>query len=538
MTKQSFVRGAAILTLAGISARIVGALFRIILAVLITDEGVGLYQMAYPVYSTLLAVSTAGIPIAISKLVAENLAHGNYQGAYRVFQTARTILALSGLFIFAFMFWGAGYFVQLFQLDARAYLSLIAISPAIFFVSIMSAYRGFFQGRQQMLPTALSQVAEQLGRVAVATVLVIIFLPRGLEYAAAGACFGAAAGAFFGLVVLLFTWWRQRRAFLNQVLHQGENHAQAFWGAAKSIFALAVPITLGSLVMPLINLVDLIFVPQRLQAAGIIKSEATALYGQLTGMAAPLVHIPTILTVALAISLVPAISEALALGRKRLLQGRAYLAVRVTLILGIPCAAGLYLLAEPVCILLFKNAEAGSVLAVMALGVIFLTLYQTTSAVLQGLGKTMDPVKTLFWGALIKTILTWYLTALPHLHIRGAALATVIGFGISAILNLYYVQKYTGMPFYIEDTIYKPLAAAAVMGLGVLLLYRTTAAFAVTITAYVNHAATLLSIAGGVIIYFLVLMLLGGIKRSDLLLIPRVGPVCVRIAEKLNILRG
>ncbi|NLM51303.1 MAG: polysaccharide biosynthesis protein [Firmicutes bacterium] len=539
MTKQSFVRGAAILTLAGISVRIIGALFRIILAVLITDEGVGLYQMAYPVYSTLLAISTAGIPIAISKLVAENLAHDNYLGAYRVFQTAKRILALSGLVIFALMFWGAGYFVELFQLDSRAYLSLIGISPAIFFVSIMSAYRGFFQGQQQMLPTALSQVAEQLGRVAVATILVVIFLPQGLEYAAAGACFGAAAGAFFGLSLLLLAWWRQKKAFLTNVQCQSDSSSPAFWGTARRIFALAVPITLGSLVMPLINLVDLVFVPQRLQAAGLMKSEATALYGQLTGMAAPLVHIPTIITVALAISLVPAISEALALGRKRLLQSRAYLAVRVTLILGIPCAAGLYLLAEPICLLLFQNADAGSVLAVMSLGVIFLTLYQTTAAILQGLGKTMDPVLTLFWGALVKTALTWYLTALPQLHIRGAALATVVGFGISAILNLYYVQKYIGMPFYAEEAIFKPLTSAAVMGLGVLLLYRNTEArLLVTIPGWANHAATLVSIAGGVVIYVLMLLLLGGIKRSDLLLIPKVGPVVVRIAERFHLLRG
>ena len=214
LTKQSFVKGAAILTLAGLSVRFVGAFFRIVLAMLISDEGIGLFQMAYPIYSTLLAVSTAGIPIAISKLVAENLARGNYRGAYRTFRIALTILALSGFAISAVLYFGAELFTRVVTQDPRAYLPLISISPAIFLVTVMSAYRGFFQGQQQMMPTALSQIAEQIGRVVIALLLVVILLPRGLEYAAAGASFGAAAGAFCGLVLLMFIWLRQKRSFL------------------------------------------------------------------------------------------------------------------------------------------------------------------------------------------------------------------------------------------------------------------------------------------------------------------------------------
>ncbi|HHX74532.1 MAG TPA: polysaccharide biosynthesis protein [Firmicutes bacterium] len=538
MTRQSIVRGAAILTLAALFVRIVGAFFRIALAALIKDEGVGLYQMAYPVYSTLLAISTAGIPTAISKLVSENLAHGNYRGAYRAFRIAQTMLAVSGLVIFAFMFFGANIFISVFRLDPRAYLPVVAMSPAVFFVTLMSAYRGFFQGQQQMLPTALSQITEQLGRVVFALVLVLLFLPSGLTHAAAGASSGAAVGAFLGLAVLLVAWWRQKKFFLAEIGRQVLPDRQSAAGIVVRILSQAVPITLGSLVLPLISLADLVLVPQRLAAAGFDSARATELYGQLTGLATPLVHIPTIMTTALAVSLVPAISEALALGRSRLLQERAYLAVRVTLLLGIPCAAGLYLLADPICLLLYNNGEAGSVLSVLALGVVFLTLYQTTSGILQGVGRTMDPVVTLFWGAVVKTVLTWLLAANPAFHIRGAALATVLGFAVAAILNLYRLQVLTGMPLRAGETLLKPLAAACVMGAAVYYLYhKLEAVFIARGLGRAGDAATCLTIAAGVCIYFLILLLTGGIKREDLLLLPKAGPRLAALAEKLHLIR-
>lgn len=539
LTKQSFVKGAAILTLAGLSVRGVGAVFRIVLAILITDEGVGLYQMAYPVYSTLLAISTAGIPIAISKLVAENVTYGNYRGAYRIFKTALFLLALFGLIVSLVLYQGADYFARAIAMDERAYLPLISISPAIFLVSVMSAYRGFFQGQQQMIPTAFSQIAEQLGRVVIGLVLVVLLLPRGLAYAAAGASFGAAAGALCGLCVLVVTWWQQRKGYLRHMQRQTAVDHQSFASIIKKIFSLAVPITLGSLVMPLISIVDLSVVPLRLRAAGFDISRATALYGQLAGMATPIIHIPTIITVSLAISLVPAISSALALHKTHLLQARAYLAMRLTLLLGIPSAFGLYLLAEPICVLIFNNAEAGGVLAVSALGVIFLTLYQTTSAILQGLGRMMIPVINLFWGALVKTGVTWLLTARPDFNVRGAALATVLGFGIAALLNVYQVQRLTGMPMRPLETIFKPLLASAVMGISVVACYGyAETMFMALQIAKANHIATIISVVVGAGLYLFCMLMIGGITRDDLLMIPRLGPSLVTLAARFHILRG
>jgi stage V sporulation protein B len=538
LTRQSFMKGAAILTMAGASVRFFGAFFRIVLAMLIGDEGVGLFQMAYPVYSTLLAVSTAGIPIAISKLVAENLAYGNYRGAYKIFRVALAIMAISGLLVSFALYFGAGLITRVITQDPRAYYPLLSISPAIFLVTVMSAYRGFFQGQQQMMPTALSQIAEQAGRVVVALLLVMALLPMGLEYSAAGASFGAAAGALLGLLLLLVLWWRQKQDFLRRMRTQRVGDTQTATGILYRLLMLSVPITLGSLVLPLITIVDLFLVPHRLHAAGFDTARATALYGQLTGMAGPIVHIPTIITVALSISLVPAISQALALKNRALIRERSYLAVRMTLLLGLPSAVGLYLLAEPITVLLFRNAEAGRVLAVMSFGVIFLTLFQTTSAILQGLGRTMDPVVNLFWGASFKTGLTWYLTALPAMHISGAALATVIGFGVAALMNVYRVQQLTGMPLRAPESIFKPLAASLAMAGVVMAVHRQLAGLQGLIgPSLAGKAATLSAVTVGALAYLIFLLVLGGIRQDDLTVLPKIGPALARWAQRLHLLR-
>jgi stage V sporulation protein B len=201
-SNSAFVRGAAILALTGITARVIGAVFRVVLAAILGDEGIGLYQYAYPIYSTLLVLSTAGIPVALSKIMAEKIALGDYLEAQRVFKIAFILLASSGFVITLVMLLGAEFIALSLIKDAKALYPLLAISPAIFFVTIMASLRGFFQGQQNMTPTALSQLIEQLARVGFSIALVLFLIPAGLEYAAAGATSGAAAGGLAGLLLL------------------------------------------------------------------------------------------------------------------------------------------------------------------------------------------------------------------------------------------------------------------------------------------------------------------------------------------------
>ncbi len=311
MMGQSFLKGAFILSIAGLIVKLMGALYRIPLARLIGGEGMGLYQMAYPVYTMILALSTAGIPVAISILVAEKNAKGDYQGGKRVFWVSLILLSIIGagfsVILYFNSFWLAGNILY----DERAFYAIIAISPAIFITAITSAFRGYFQGNQTMIPTALSQVFEQLVRVITVLGLAYFLLPYGIEFAAAGATFGAVTGSIAAVLILMVFY----------IVQRGEGKSKSSYNYLKkesviSIMArialIAVPLSIGGLVMPVMQLIDATIVPLRLQAAGFSIARATELFGQFSGMANTLINLPTIITISLAVSLVPAISEAMA----------------------------------------------------------------------------------------------------------------------------------------------------------------------------------------------------------------------------------
>ncbi|NMA92128.1 MAG: polysaccharide biosynthesis protein [Firmicutes bacterium] len=539
---NTFVRGAAILAAAGVVVRLMGAALRIILASpgLLGDQGIGLYQMAYPVFSTLLTISTAGIPVAISKLIAENLALSNYRQAFRVFRIALIILTLTGLVITLAMLGGAGYIAEVIIRQPLAYNSLAAIAPAIFFVTMMSVFRGYFQGRQRMLPTAISQLVEQLGRVIASLYLVITLLPRGLEFAAAGASFGAVAGSVLGLAVLLIIYFWDRPRFKGQVSRRALPGA-GFSKIVSQILRLAVPITLGSLIMQLFTLIDLGLVTRRLQVAGFTVDRATALYGQLTGMASSVIYFPNVVVIALGVSLVPAISEALARKNRELITGRTDLAIKITVLFSLPAAVGLYILAAPITVFLFTSeaVEAAAPLAALSWSVIALSLYITSTNIMQGLGRPTIPVLNMVYGGAVKAILCWFLTANPVWNVVGAAVASLIGLAVAAIANLYYLTRLTGWKFNTMKLVIRPGIAVVVMAAAVHVAYRGFFPLAGYWLAPgpANGVAVIGSIAVGLAIYGLALLLSGSINREELNLVPILGGFLVKLTGRYNLLR-
>ncbi|HOB87371.1 MAG TPA: polysaccharide biosynthesis protein [Bacillota bacterium] len=537
---RTFIKGAAILALAGVTVRFIGAVMRIVLAALMGDEGIGLYQMAYPIYSTLLAISTAGIPVAISKLVAENIALRDYREARRVFRISTAILTLSGLVIAIILAAGANFTAVVIVKEPRAVYPLLAIAPAIFFVTIMSAIRGFFQGQQRMGPTALSQFVEQVARVVVAIVLVLVLLPVGLEYAAAGAAAGAVAGGMAGLLLLIILNLRERKRFNRLVQRQPARHRPASrWTIIKRIFSLAIPITFGSLIMPLSTTLDLAVVPRRLQDAGFTPERATALYGQLTGMASSVIYFPSVVTMALSMSLVPAISEAFVLKQRRLITSRTSVAIKLTVLFAFPAAVGLYLLAEPITILLFNNAEAGYPLAVMSWSLIPLCLYITTTGIMQGLGRPALPVINMAVGALVKVVLAWFLTAIPELHVGGAGWASVVSMIVAALLNLYYIARLTEWRFRWWELVISPGLSVAAMSAAVILFFKIASQVGGAHLSFrvANAVATLGAIIVGVVIYGVALLVSGSLTREELEQIPRYGERLAEIARRLRLIK-
>ena len=534
--KQSnqFLKGTLILTVGGMIVKVIGSLNWIILSRVLGGEGIGLYQMAFPIYLLALSVSSAGIPVAISIITAERLAFQDYRGANRVFYLSLLVLAGTGLFFSGLLYTGAGWLIeQRLIRDPRAYYSLIALSPAIFFVTILSSFRGYLQGWQLMTPTAVSQIVEQIFRVGAMLIFAAMLLPKGLEYAAGGASMGAGTGAVAGLLVLIYSYWRVQQKNKEQIKAQppAEN-AESNRKLLGRIIKLALPVSLSSLMLPAVANLDLFIVPLRLETAGYAVEQATELFGYLTGMAVPLVNLATIFTAALATSLVPAISREYSLGNWENIKQRIAAAMRITNLVTIPAAVILWLLAEPVCTLVYHAPQAADSVRVLSIAVYLLGLHQTTTGVLQGMGHTAIPVINMGAAAVVKVFLSWELTALPALGIQGAAWATVADMGVATLLNMYFIKRYTG--FIMNwDVLWKNMIAAAVMGVILYGLYDLLAAF--TSSLVISMVVSLL-IAG--IVYLAVMLIIGGMSFRDLGQVPLVGASLVKIGNCFGLIKN
>ncbi len=535
--KNNFIKGAAILTAAGMAARVMGFGYRVILTRIIGAEGMGLYQMAYPIYTILLVVSRSGIPVALAKLIADRIASNKKKEAYKIFIVARRMSLVVGMLVSIIMALSAKPLINILNLDPRAYYAVLAISPAILVVSIMASLRGFFQGLQDMVPTAVSQVSEQFIRMITMILLVIFLAPYGLEYAAAGASFGAVTGALGGLLILFFIYYKRRDNIFDFLARGDDIQNLKSMSIVRRITALGVPITLGALVMPLMSLVDLIFVPNRLQTAGFLITEATELYGMFSAVAMPLVNFPTIITVSLSASLVPSIAEAFAKNKMELIKYRVQTSLRMAVLFALPASTGLYLLALPITDIIFSEPGAAVPLRFVAWGVFFIALQQTTTGILNGIGKTSIPARNLLIGALINAFINYTLTAIPVFGIRGAALGTTTGFALAAFLNIYYVKKESHFVFELKTMILKPIAAVLAMsvfikfayyyGLKLLNYYRIQYAYQINTFSVIIMA---------VFVYFAALLLLKEIKYRDLVLIPLVGRKLAEFLKKINML--
>lgn len=509
--KKSFLQGAVILSVAGVVSKILGALYRIPLARLIGDEGMGLYQMAYPIYTTILALATAGVPVAISVLVSRNKTKGFNGDSQKLFRVSLIVLLTAGI-VLTFLVMQSAHFIANYVLkQPLAYYPILAVAPAIIFAGLMSVFRGYFQGHQSMMPTAVSQVFEQLFRVAAVLVLAVILFPRGLEYAAAGATFGAVIGGIAGLIILVgyYLWFQKKAGREQNLLYSGASSAEL----AKEMVRLAVPVSFGAVVLPLVQMLDAIIVPGRLMAIGYSTSEATALYGQLSGMAAVLISLPTIFTISIATSLVPAVSESLARGEKKALNERLNSAFRAGMIIALPCAAGLFILATQISDLLYAAPEAGIPLEPLAFSCIALAAFQLSSAGLQGMGRPEIAMKNLLITGILKVIFNYTLTGIPVLNVRGAAIGTVVAFLIGSFLNLIYLRKITGISYEISRLV-KITAVTVIMAIGVRYSYQ----FFVGIDIR-SHLATVMAITIGVGIYGSLLFI---IRELDIKMLKRL----------------
>lgn len=535
MSKDNFLKGAAILAIAGILVKIIGAFYRIPLGNIMPGDGMGYYQVGYQLYVLLVAVSTSGFPTATSKIIAEKRAFGDYSGAHKIFKVSFIGFLIAGIFSSLLVVVGAKPILA-FMENPNSYYALIALVPALLFVPIMSAFRGYFQGMQDMVPTAVSQLIEQIFRAGVALLLAYLLLSRGAAIAAGGASFGASAGAIAGTVVIILIYLKNRKKIMLQVNSTTGFEEESVKKIVKNILYIAVPITIGASIVPIISAVDAALVTRILQQLNYTEKEAAAKFAQISAYAQTLINFPQVLSVAMAMSLVPSIADAFSRKDHEAIRNTTNSGIRTTLLIGLPSALGLFILAKPIIGLIYYSkspeviAETGQILAILSISLVFLTLVQSLTAILQGIGKPMIPVRNLAIGAVVKVILTYVLVSIPTIQVKGAAISTVVTYVIAAILNLYSVKRHTNVEIKFVDTILRPVIAGVIMAVVV----KITNMY--TIALIGSKLSTVLSIGVGAVVYGLSLLLIGAVTTEDLKLFPK-GEKLARLLKRIGLLR-
>ncbi|CAM4199546.1 stage V sporulation protein B [Paenibacillus endophyticus] len=514
-TKQTFIKGAMILLAAGIINRLLGFVPRIALPRIMGAEGVGLYQLSYPFLTVMLTIITGGIPLAVAKWIAEAESQGDSARVKYIFRTAMGLVALLGVIMTGVMLLGAKWITTHILPDARVYQTFLVMTPMLMIIGLSSVYRGYFQGKQNMIPTAVSQIVETLIRIIASLTFAFLFLPYGLEWASAGAMLGAVIGEIGGLAVLLWKYYRDRPSTKQTVKKPGQAKSEKNIPVLRRLLSLSIPVTGSRLIGSFSYLLESILTARSLAAAGIATGLATAQYGALQGMIVPLLLLPTALTYSLAVSLVPSLSEAAARGDHALIHKRLHQSMRLALVSGAPFVVIMFLFAEPICRMLYNHADIAPMLQLIAIVGIFIYLQAPLQAALQALNKPGTALINTLIGAIVKLFLIVQLASDPEYGIYGALIAINVNIVLVTLLHAISVLKFIGFHMKVLDFV-KVGAAMVIMGAAAQFTMNQQPLPA----EWVN---LLLACAASAVIYLLLMVIMKIIDRHDMVRIPLFG---------------
>lgn len=521
--RPSFLGGAAVLAAAVAIVKLIGAVYKIPLGNIIGDEGKAHFTVAYNIYNLLLTISTAGLPLAISKLTSEAHALGRENEKRKLFRTAIWLFFGLGTVFSLVMFFGSAQLAS-FMNDPLAFWSIRALAPAVFCVCLLACMRGYTQGQGNMTPTAVSQILEALCKLGFGLSLAWYFLQlgRGVELAAAGAILGVTIGTVMSMLFLIFYLLTHRDR--TQSLDVPDSSGTLM----KKVLLIGVPITLSNSAMSIITLIDSKIVLGRLESiSSLLPETPTALYGQYTfGM--DLINLPPSFVYPVTMSLIPFAAAAMArkdsAGANRIISS----AFRLIAILAIPAGVGLSVLSGPILRMLYPAqpeaaAAAGPHLQVLGIACIFICLMTLTNAILQSYGHERIPICTMIAGGITKIVMNYVLVGNPDINIHGAPISTLCCYLVICGLNLFFVWKYSPeKPKYLQ-LFTKPVVASVLMGVmawagyGLTLRVLTGGEYAYGASAL----ATMIGIGAGVVVYGVLVIALGILRAEDLQSVPK-----------------
>ncbi|MFA6866409.1 MAG: polysaccharide biosynthesis protein [Clostridia bacterium] len=518
MKKLSFLGGASILALSVIFAKVLGAIYRIPLTNILGAEGIGIYQFVYPVFALILTLSSGAVPSAISITVSKKASIGDEQGAKQDFAVALKvclIIGLSGTLLLAAL----AYPICLVQ-STDAFIGYLIVAPAVFIVTMISAFRGWFMGHKDMIPSSISQITEGIVKLGVGITLTIVLLPLGLPFAVAGALLGVVASELVTLIILWGIYMKQNKRLPRAKLK--ENKVQV-----KKLSRLAIPLILVGMILPLSQFIDSILLVNLMKWGGASQTSATQSYGIYAGTVAPLINLPVMICISIGVAITPQMVEGKLKKSIKFIMDKVTTATKMIFVICVPFVLIFAFMGENILGLLFpalgvQAIYLGSViLKIASINILALSIFQIYSAILQGLDKTYVPLKIMGVCVLIKTILS--IALVPTIGIIGGAIGSAVGFSIAAISIMTYFSKYVKLC----DGFAKNTSIIAISGVIMSLIIVLSTLVAT------NVYLIIATIIGSGLVYGFLLLVLNVFKREELASLP-MSKWILKLNDKLH----
>ena len=515
--KQNFLQGTALLAMATAIVKVIGAIYKIPLNAIIGKQGFSYYSTAYEIYNVLLMISTAGLPVAMSRMISQASSLGHNNRIRRIYSTARAIFLTLGIAGSLLMTLFCRQLAQ-FQNQPDAWAAIGALGPCVLLICIMSTFRGFFQGHGNMLPTSVSQVLEAIVKLIVGMLAALLLLKatKSVSLAAGGAILGVTVSCMASSVYL---FGKFRKAY--SALESSDEAAESYSETAKRLLAIAIPITIGSAGLQILTMLETKIYMGQLLGLGYTQLEADSMKG-IYNMSQTIYNMPCAFISPITISIIPAITAHLTLLDHKAAKATEESAARVTGLICMPCAFGLATLAGPVTALLggYTGADltlSTSLMTIMGFNIMFNAVVLLTNAMMQAHGHAVVPVINMFIAGIMRLAVVYMLTGNPNIGIVGTPVGAMICFLCIAVLNVFSMRRIMENPPAIVKNLFKPFLAAAIMGVCVY------SALQLLVKLGISSRLILcgLPIGVGVVVYCVAAVLLKAITREDCLLLPK-----------------
>ncbi len=514
--KQSFLHGTALLAIATALVKIIGALYKIPLNAIIGEQGFAYFTTAYEIYNVLLMIATAGLPVAMSRMVSEQSSMGHYNQVRRTYKTAKFLFLTLGIIGSLLMTLFCRELAR-FQQQPDAWAAIGALGPCVLLICIMSAYRGFFQGQGNMMPTSVSQVLEALCKLIVGMIAAILLLrlTDSIPFAAAGAILGVTASCALSAVYL---WRCFRKGFA--ALPKSEDTTESYGATARQLLLIAIPITIGSAGLSILTMLETKIYMSQLLNLGYTQGEADTMKG-IYDFSKTIFNMPCAFITPITVSVIPAIASHLSLGNHREAKATEESAVRIMGLISMPCAIGLAVLARPVMALLGgytgEKLELATVLmTVLGICVVFNSLVLLTNAMMQSHGHVNLPVIHMFIGGALKLVAVYILTGNPNIGILGGPIGSLLCHFTITALNLITMRRCISHPPAVLKHLIRPLIAALIMG-----VFAWVSWYGLQMVTSSRLILCALPVMVGVAVYFIAAILLKVITRQDCMMLPK-----------------